>query len=204
MKNGLHIKVDKVKRMMSAMSALPVQTVYVGVPVENNMHEAEATTTVTKGSGKNQKSFKSSSQIKGQSSGITNSQIGFMNEFGVPEMNIPARPHLMPGIRAVKGKVANYLGQAGEYALKGDSGGVSRALNAAGITAVNSVQRKITQGPFTPLADRTIEARLARGRTGDKPLIDTGQYRRAITYTIGSGRDAIQTAMWRREINNIR
>lgn len=55
---------------------------------------------------------------------------------------------------------------------------------------------------FTPLADSTVEARARRGRKGAKaelarraagespgtelvkPLIDTGQYRRAITHVV--------------------
>jgi len=161
MKPGLYILIDKVKVVMESMRKLPGKTVLVGVPASHNQHDGEGT-----------------------GAEITNSQIGFMNEFGVPEMNIPARPHLVPGIRAVKGKVANYLRQAGEAATAGDSARVQRAMTAAGLVAVASVQNKITNGPFTPLADRTISARLARGRTGSKPLIDTGQYRRAITFTI--------------------
>lgn len=61
---------------------------------------------------------------------------------------------------------------------------------------------RITNTGFTPLADSTVEARARRGRKGAKaelarraagelpgtdlvkPLIDTGQYRRAITHVV--------------------
>jgi hypothetical protein len=34
------------------------------------------------------------------------------------------------------------------------------------------------------LAERTLAARKARGRTGEKPLIDTGQLRNAVTFVV--------------------
>ena len=52
---------------------------------------------------------------------------------------------------------------------------------------ISAVQAEITDGAFAPLAERTIKGRLRRGRTGTKPLIDTGQYRRAFQYTITKG-----------------
>ncbi|MXC79275.1 hypothetical protein FQZ92_28365, partial [Escherichia coli] len=78
--------------------------------------------------------------------------------------------------------------------------GAESALNRAGTLAVNGVRRYMTITGFTPLADSTVEARARRGRKGAtlelarraagespgtdlaKPLIDTGQYRRAITH----------------------
>ena len=120
----------------------------------------------------------------GEPSPIDNATIGYINEFGAPERNIPARPHLLPGIEKVQSAISNQLRKAGEAALSGADGGVDRGLNAAGLIAQNSVRATVTEGGFTPLSERTLKARKARGRTGDKPLIDTGQYRRALTYVI--------------------
>jgi hypothetical protein len=47
------------------------------------------------------------------------------------------------------------------------------------------VRAFITAGQgFAPLAAATLAARRRKGRTGTKPLIDTGQLRRAITYVL--------------------
>jgi hypothetical protein len=69
-------------------------------------------------------------------------------------------------------------------------------------TTQNAVRTKITDGPFAPLADSTLRARARRGRKGAvaelksraqgnapnnanaKPLIDTGQLRKSITYVV--------------------
>ncbi len=66
----------------------------------------------------------------------------------------------------------------------GDGSAANRLLDQAGTLAANSVKSFITDAEFFPLAPATIKNRLIRGRTGDKPLIDTGQYRRSITYVV--------------------
>ncbi len=54
----------------------------------------------------------------------------------------------------------------------------------SGLMGQDAVRGKITSGPFVPLAPATLRARKAKGRTGEKPLIDTGQLRAAYTYVI--------------------
>ena len=114
----------------------------------------------------------------------SNALIGYKMETGDPEMNLPARPFLVPGVEAIKDKAIARMKKAGEDALKGDLGKVDQALHAVGLMGQSSVQAKITDGPFAPLAPRTLAQRRARGRTGDRPLIDTGQLRRSVTYVI--------------------
>lgn len=114
---------------------------------------------------------------------ISNAEIGYIMEFGAPKANIPPRPHLIPGIQTAQGKIETRMKKGAESALSGKAD-VDATLTAVGITAENAVKAKITEGPFAPLADATILARQARGRTGTKPLIDTGQYRRAITHVV--------------------
>ena len=53
--------------------------------------------------------------------GPTNAEIGYQNEFGSPANNIPARPHLLPGVAAVQDKVAAKLTQAADAAASGCS-----------------------------------------------------------------------------------
>ena len=121
---------------------------------------------------------------EGRDDGPTNAEIGYQNEFGSPANNIPARPHLLPGVAAVQDKAAAKLTRAADAAASGRVSDAERHLHAAGLLAQNSVRRTLTTTAYRPLSERTLAERRARGRTGTKPLIDTGQYRRSITYVI--------------------
>lgn len=115
---------------------------------------------------------------------INNAAIGYIEEFGSPANNIPARPSLIPGVEAAKPEIIKQLRKGVDGALEGRLDAGEKALHRAGIVAVNSVRAKINEGIPPPLAPATIAARKRRGRTGTKPLIDTGQFRNAITYVL--------------------
>lgn len=138
-----------------------------------------------------------------RSDGLTNAEIGYVQETGSPINNIPARPFLVPGVEAVQDQIADRLGKAVAAALDGSPAGVVRQLNAAGMIAQNSVRATINSGEFEPLALSTIRKRARKGRKGAKkylkqlsdgqeppdaglvkPLIDTGQLRNSITYVL--------------------
>lgn len=115
---------------------------------------------------------------------ISNAEIGYLMETGSPSQNIPERPHLVPGVEAARGKIEKRMKSGAQAALSGNTAGVDATLTAVGLTAENAVKTKITEGPFAALSPKTLAKRRAKGRTGDKPLIDTGQYRRAITHVV--------------------
>lgn len=159
MKSGVHERTNKpaLKRLLAGLTSLPSTDVLVGIPQEKGARQGEP---------------------------ISNALIGYLMETGMPASNVPARPFLYPGVDAARSPVTKYLKQGAAYALEGNAAGVDRAMNAAGSSAASSVQRKLTAGPFQPLAASTLAARRRRGRTGTRPLIDTGQLRRAITYVV--------------------
>lgn len=114
---------------------------------------------------------------------IGNASIGYIQENGSPAKNIPARPFLIPGVEAVKNKVADILGEGAKNVL--DGGSITGSQTKAGIVAQNSVKATITAGEgFTTLADSTLAARQRKGVKGTKPLIRTGQLRNSITYIV--------------------
>jgi len=159
MKTGLTLLKDNFNDIVKALNALPVHDVLVGIPEENADRE--------------------------KSEGpITNAALGYIHENGAPEVNIPARPFLVPGIHAAEPKLVKYMAQAGKAALDGDQGKIDRILHAAGIVASNSVKDTINAGVAPALAESTLAARARRGRTGNIPLIDTGQLRNSITYVV--------------------
>lgn len=115
---------------------------------------------------------------------INNAVIGYIEEFGSPANNIPARPSLIPGVEAAQPEVIKRLRKGADGALDGKLDAADKALHSAGIVAVNSVRTKIGEGIPPPLKAATIAARKRRGRTGTIPLIDTGQFRNAMTYVV--------------------
>lgn len=166
MKPGVTMTVDRLGNVVKNVRALTSTDVLVGIPEAKTQHNPQ----------------------HGQKDGITNAAIGYINEFGSPAANIPARPHLIPGIDAVKDALAVELGKAGEAALKGDIIDMETRLNRAGSRAQTSVKKTINAGVPPPLAPRTLESRKRLGRKGTKPLVDTKEYRNSITYVIRKGK----------------
>lgn len=127
--------------------------------------------------------------------GITNAALGYIHETGAPEVNIPPRPFLIPGIREAKDRITVHLAHAARLTLEGDADGAEKAMHRAGIVAASAVKNKITVGPFVPLKPSTIRRRRIRsagskyrrkatGPADVRPLIDTGQLRNSITYVV--------------------
>lgn len=175
-KTGLNVLIDKVADVAAGISMLVGTRVMVGVPAE----KAE----------------------RKDGEPITNAALAYIHEHGAPEANIPARPFLMPGIEAEKAAITSGLKVAGQAALDGKPGTVDRAFHAVGLKGQAAIRKKITDGPFAPLADSTVKARARRGRKGAKqelanrrsgqapsadlvkPLIDRGELRNSISYVI--------------------
>ncbi|MCT6589183.1 hypothetical protein N3553_04750 [Pantoea dispersa] len=157
MKSGLTIRSNNAAAVLASLKAIAAKDVLVGIPEDRSERDDVP---------------------------FGNAGIGYINENGSPAQNIPARPHLVPGVRSVQDQTVPHLRAAAQAAMSGNAAAADLELNRAGALAANGVKRYMTITAFTPLAERTIDARIARGRTGDKPLIDTGQYRRAITYVV--------------------
>jgi hypothetical protein len=134
-----------------------------------------------------------------------NAARGYVFELGSPAINMPARPHLVPGVEAVKDQITNLLQGAANAALDGNIDAIDVALGQAGTVAVNSVQRIIRSKIPPPIRPESYLARTtgrARRRQrarregtplievarqeapGATPLIDTAAYSRSITYVI--------------------
>ncbi len=147
-----------------------------------------------------------------KTSPLGNAAIGYLMENGIPEANVPARPHLRPGVRAALPEVKLALMGAARAALRGDVDRVDANLEIAGIRAVSSVRRVIQAKIPPPLQPATVAARSRRNapKTGRRataaeqrafnaahaagtavmadspttPLDDTGQYLKAITHVV--------------------
>lgn len=138
-KSGVTTRVDNAKAILDALRSLTKKDVLVGIPSEDSERDDVP---------------------------FGNAGIGYLNEYGSPEQNIPPRPHLAPGVKSAEEQTVPQLKAAAQAALDGNASGAERALNRAGTLAVNGVRRYMTITGFTPLADSTVEARARRGRKG--------------------------------------
>lgn len=162
-KSEVKMTKDVFDDVLKQIRALTKQEVLIGVPDENAGREPE----------------------EGEArEPISNAEIGYVMEFGLPEKNIPARAHLVPGVRDATDELGDIMQNGAMKALAGDKQAVDITLNKAGLIGQNAVRKKVTEGPFIPLAPKTLADRKRRGRTGEKPLIDTGQYRNSLTYVV--------------------
>lgn len=140
----------------------------------------------------------------------SNAVLGYIHDNGAPEVNIPARPFMQPGIEEVKDKITDKLAQTLRAVLRGDGiQRVDQGLTQVGFIAMNSIKRTINAGVPPPLSDATLRQRMRGGRKNGggarkgaaqeldrrwdgqapsvefaKPLVDTGQMRNAVNYVI--------------------
>jgi phage gpG-like protein len=120
----------------------------------------------------------------GESGPITNAALAYIHDNGAPEANIPARPFMRPGIADAERRIVKRMESGLKRHLAGDGDAIRVTLEGVGLIAQTAIRKRIAAGDFTPLAPATLAARLRRGRTGTRPLIDSGQLRNSITYVI--------------------
>jgi hypothetical protein len=153
---------NKLPQMLAAMNALAKSEVLVGIPSDSSKNVRD-------------------------DAPITNAEIGYINEFGAPELNIPPRPFLIPGVQAAWPDAEKYLTKGARSALTGQGDAmntISKALNGAGLLAQGYVVQEINDGLEPQLAASTLASRKANGFAGEKPLIVTGNLKASITYVV--------------------
>lgn len=174
------IKTDKLADVIKNVSALQKKSVYVGVPEATTQREDEP---------------------------INNATIAYIQDNGSPAANIPARPFLREGVESGLRGIEKQLRKAADAGLDGKD--TEPALKGAGLLGQNAVRNYMTSADFVPLSEATLKARArrkkgsgvrinkgaqaeldarARGESPSnenaRPLIDTGELRRSITYVV--------------------
>lgn len=127
--------------------------------------------------------FFAHSQHETDNGTVPTASIAAVHELGSIKRNIPARPFLNPTLEEKRDENVRLLLDAAKDAL---SGGRAN-LEKIGGKLVGDVQTKITEITQPPLKQSTIKARARRhskGIASDKPLVDTGQMLRAVTFEV--------------------
>lgn len=140
------------------LEALAGQEVVVGIPAsKNGSHVGDSLTLV---------------------------EIGAIHEFGAPNANIPQRSFLRVPLQANAGKIFKTI----EKDLKIKNMNPKQALGrlgAAGQAVVLESFKTQNDGAWQDLKSSTKNQRKKGKGTGDdKPLVDTGQLRRSITFEV--------------------
>lgn len=125
---------DNLDAVLKSIAALVQQEVLVGVP-------------------------DSTAGRKDEGQPISNAEIGYIMETGSPANNVPARPHLVPGVEHALPAVTKQLERGVGAALDGKVEKVDQQLHAAGTLAVSSVQMTIRNNIPPPLAPSTVANR---------------------------------------------
>lgn len=116
---------------------------------------------------------------------INNAALLFINNFGSPGQNIPPRPVMQIGIFNAQDALGDEFEKAAVSAIDKGVNALRIYYERIGIIASNSIKRAINTGEgFEGPSEATLKARAARGFSGKKSLIVTGQMRNAITYVV--------------------
>ncbi len=114
---------------------------------------------------------------------ISNAQLMYIHTHGSPLKNIPERPVIEPAIEARGNKepIANELKEAAQAILNGKPQEADRRLKRAGMLGQNAARAWFTdpRNGWPPNAPSTVKS-----KGSEKPLIDTGQMRKSITYVV--------------------
>lgn len=121
--------------------------------------------------------------------GVLVAMVGAVHEYGgiiqtkKSTLNIPARPFMNPTIAKNKEKWKQQLREAYRLAINGKIK-PDDILPMLGINVCADIREMIRQVDSPPLADSTIKSRARRGKSGKKPLIDTGRLINSIKYKV--------------------
>jgi hypothetical protein len=115
---------------------------------------------------------------------INSAALLFIHANGSELRHIPARPVLEPAIAANSEIISRPMGAAAKDLLNGNADAAEKDLNRAGVVASNAAKRWFTdpRNGWAPNAPETIKR-----KGSDKPLIDTGQLRKSITWVVRDG-----------------
>lgn len=177
---------DLTNDILKFLKELSNTNVFVGIPEEDNkMHgtisDAELLYIHTNG-------IRSSDMIKEMQPDLEHNtpySIAhelYVHEHGSPLWQSPPRPVLEPAIDNSKEIIANQMQKVIETALNGDE--ISQEINKVGLLGQN-VAREWFTNPNNKWEPNTAGTIKRKG--SDKPLIDTGELRKSITYIVKEG-----------------
>ena len=171
---------DRNSRLTKEQAALRIGSRMVELKIGDEIHYIHEKVTAAK----IRREIKAFNADKAEGQTINDAELLFIHTNGSELRHLPARPVLEPAIAANSELIAPVMGAAAKDLLNGDAAGAENELNRAGVVASNAAKRWFTdsRNGWAPNAPETIKR-----KKSDKPLIDTGQLRKALTYIVRIG-----------------
>ena len=176
---------DRTDELRKALDKLKKSEVLVGIPQEKSSRPDEginnAELAFIQTNGIRRKSMREDMASDIQEHGYHKAYDMYIQTHGSPLWNAPPRPIIEPAIEDDKEKITEILGEAAKAMLDGDVDKAKEYLNKAGLEGQAASQQWFTntKNGWAPNSPLTIAA-----KGSDKPLIDKGELRKAITYVI--------------------
>jgi hypothetical protein len=199
---------DNTVGLQRALEDIAKMQVYVGVPEEKSSREpgtekpeginnAELAFLLTNGvrAGSMRREMKKDVQENGYHAAYDM----YIHSHGSPLWRTPPRPIVEPAIEDDRENISGLMKMAAEAALDGDKEKATEYLNKAGLEGQKAAQDWFTnpKNGWAPNAESTIngwtapwedketkKAKFFEGKGSNRPNIDTGELRKAITYVV--------------------
>lgn len=119
--------------------------------------------------------------LREETTKANNAQLLYIHTNGSDLQGIPKRPVIEPAIKASEDKINKILGEAAKLSLEGNISQAKLKLKEAGLLGANASRAWFTdpRNNWPPNSLTTIKR-----KGSSKPLIDTGQMRKAITFVV--------------------
>jgi len=111
--------------------------------------------------------------------------IGSIHEFGHEESNIPERSFIRSTIQDQQENLKKLLAIQAIRIIE-DGISVTKALNTLGAFTAGKIKKKFTNNDWKELEDSTKKSKVVNGKSGNTPLINTGQLRNSIHWEVVS------------------
>lgn len=125
---------------------------------------------------------------------VTNAELLFIHTNGSPAQNIPARPVIEPAIHDDRERLGTMMKKAAEYVFDGKYSEALRQLELVGMRG-QKVSRDWFHNPknhWAPNAQSVIAEKIKKGSDDPRPLIDTNELHKSITYFVKRGGNKIK------------
>jgi hypothetical protein len=176
---------DLTDDIKNSLMDLAKKTICVGIPEEENtVHDgiANAELLYIHTNGIRDVSMRRAMQHDLESMPYSKAHELYVHENGSPLWHAPPRPVLEPAIDNGKEQVAELMKDVAKVAL--DGGDITPALEEVGLQGQNIARAWFTN----PANNWAPNSKITIARKGsDKPLIDSGEMRKAITYVVKDG-----------------
>lgn len=179
-------KIDRMGEVAKILDEIDRQDVLIGIPEEKSSRNSQDVNNAELGYVLAHGVYRDQARTeinKNQQLGMTHSQAveAYLMSTGDPLFKIPPRPFLEPAIDANKENIATQQGKVLKSALENKREQARAELVKLGLYGQRVVKDWFTnsENNWPPNAPSTI----AR-KGSDRPMIDTGQLRNAITYVL--------------------